>query len=139
MSSAAIPASPTFRCPVPSCDAPDTVAAIGGVSVESGDYSLERDAYDAEGDADVYACNNDHRFAYDPPFAEDDEDEDGVLLVHYRHADCPEKPGVEWCSENGPEYGACNDECPECGTSDIEPVGWHDVNETCGRCEKASW
>jgi hypothetical protein len=64
-----------------------------------------------------------------------EEDENVTLLVHYRHNDCPVEPGVAWDEENGPEYGACNSECPSCGTSDIEPVTWHPVDDTCKRCQ----
>lgn len=54
-----------------------------------------------------------------------------TLLVHYAHTECPIDPVITWDEENGPEYGACNSECPACGTKDIEPVSWHDVDHTC--------
>lgn len=37
---------------------------------------------------------------------------------HYRHTDCPVNPGVEWDDEWD---FMCNDECPACGTKDIQP------------------
>lgn len=58
-----------------------------------------------------------------------------MFIVHYAHYDCPVNPLVTWTVENGPEYGACNDECPECGTRDIEPVSYHDEDDaSCKRC-----
>ena len=46
--------------------------------------------------------------------------------ILYRHDDCPVQPGIEWddiwdC--------ACNGECPACGTKDIEPVDWDELEQ----------
>lgn len=41
-----------------------------------------------------------------------------LFTNHYRHDDCPVKPGVRWTDEWD---CMCNDACPECGTKDIEP------------------
>lgn len=53
-------------------------------------------------------------------------DEKRGFLIHYCHENCPVSPGVEWqdvwdCT--------CNGQCPACGTKDIEPTRWEDVEE----------
>ncbi|WP_157266554.1 hypothetical protein [Azohydromonas aeria] len=45
---------------------------------------------------------------------------------HYRHDECPEEPGVEWSDEWD---CMCNDECPACGTKDIEPHDSDDLSD----------
>ena len=37
---------------------------------------------------------------------------------HYRHDDCAKEPGVEWDDDWS---SMSNDQCPACGTKEIEP------------------
>lgn len=45
---------------------------------------------------------------------------------HYHHLDCPKQPGVEWIDTWD---CACNDQCPACGTKDIEPYNSEEIPE----------
>jgi hypothetical protein len=47
-----------------------------------------------------------------------------LFINYYRHDDCSVEPGVEWEDEWS---CACNDECPACGTKDIEPYDYEEV------------
>lgn len=47
-----------------------------------------------------------------------------MFLNHYHHLDCPKQPGVEW---DDVWDCACNDQCPACGTKDIEPYESEEV------------
>ena len=40
-----------------------------------------------------------------------------IFRNHYRHADCPEEPGIEW---QDTWDCMCNDRCPSCN-AEIEP------------------
>lgn len=49
-----------------------------------------------------------------------------MYLIYYRHLDCPSglQPGW-WDTWDC----ACNGECPECGTKDIEPIDWEELRD----------
>lgn len=52
-----------------------------------------------------------------------EDDEGAWYLNHYRHDDCPVRPGVEW---DDSWSCMCNDRCPECG-AEIEPYESEEV------------
>jgi|SRR5579875_673989 len=63
---------PDLRCPRKDCMAALHVA--GNVFCESGEYDHARQAHEAEGDATVYACEQGHSFAFEPPYVDDPEE-----------------------------------------------------------------
>lgn len=48
-----------------------------------------------------------------------------VLLIRYRHLDCPVTPGVEWFELY---ESACDSKCPGCGHA-IEASAWVPARE----------
>ena len=63
-----------YRCPIASCSS--SVQFVGGLHVEGGEYSIERDTYEVEGDVETMKCESGHTFAIDVPVVEDESSED---------------------------------------------------------------
>lgn len=59
---------------------------------------------------------------------EDDDDDDAedepMLLITYQHKDCEVDPETQWTDK---WTSAVNADCPHCGTKEIEPLEWEEI------------